>query len=222
MLCGRALWGRLTDSAAKADDVAFQVARSPALRSKAQEIAGDLKARAAKADPVDLMGLLIEHAPTYGLRDLNAEGYQALFAVYLRALEPLPLEAVSAAFVQWTRDGNGFYPKPEQLFQRAEPVARDLWMAAYRIDKVLQVENRKPRQMTPEERARDRQAAIEAGIIDENGKPILNFKTIEARRVGPAGENRHQMADRLRRIADGREPLPTPSAPPPDHVEEAI
>lgn len=212
----------MTDLSAKADDVAFQVSRSPALRAKAQEVASDLKARAAKADPVDLMGLLIEHAPTYGLRDLNAEGYRALFAVYLRALEPLPLEAIQAAFVQWTRDGNGFYPKPEQLFQRADPVAKDLWTAAYRMDKVLQIEERKPRQMSAEERARDRQAAIDAGVIDANGKPILNFKTIEARRVGPAGENRHQMADRLRRIADGREPLPTPSAPPPDHVEEAI
>lgn len=192
------------------------------MRDKAHEVAGDLKARAAKADPVELMGLLIEHAPTYGLRDLNAEGYRALFSVYLRALEPLPLEAVAAAFVQWTRDGNGFYPKPEQLFQRAEPVAKDLWTAVYRINKALQIEERKPRQMSAEERARDRQAAIDAGIIDQNGKPILNFKTIEARRVGPAGENRHQMADRLRRIADGREPLPTTSAPPPDHVEEAI
>jgi len=223
-LCGTALWARLTDSSAKADEVVRQIARVPKLKDKAVEVAADLEARAARADPVDIMGLLVEHSSVYGLGNKSPGEYQALFSIYLRALAPLPIEAIREAFVIWGRDGSGFYPKPEQLFQRAEPYAKELWMASYRAKRAAAFVEDNPPPKTEEQRRADVEAAKAAGILDADGKVILNFKTDQSRRVGPPGETKQAMAERLRRIASGEEPLPQISAPPPlvEEVEEAI
>ena len=224
-LCGAALWGRLTDSSAKADEVVRQIARVPKLKDKAVEVAADLEARAVKATAIEIMAVLIEHGPVYGIRDLSDGEYEALFMAYLRSLAPLPIEAIREAFVIWGRDGNGFFPRPEQLFQRAEPYATDLRMAAYRAKRAATHVEDNPPPKTEAQRRADIEAAKAAGIIGADGKVILNFKTDETRRVGPPGETRQAMADRLRRIANGEEPLPevsAPPAPPPEEIEEAI
>lgn len=217
----------MTDSSAKADEVVRQIARTPKLKEKAVEVAADLEERASKATAVEMMAVLIEHGPVYGIRDLSDGEYEALFIAYLRSLAPLPIEAIREAFVIWGRDGNGFFPKPEQLFQRAEPYAKELWMAAYRAKRAVSFVEDNPPPKTDEQRRADIEAAKAAGILDAEGKVILNFKTDDTRRVGPPGETRQAMAERLRRIADGREPLPAPDHPPApvpaaDDIPEAI
>lgn len=230
-LCGKALWALLTESGVNGprrtpEDVSRAVAASPSLKAKVREVVNDLQDRATKAEPVQIMALLVEHTTVYGLGNKSPAEYEALFAIYLRALAPLPVEAIREAFVVWGRDGSGFYPKPEQLFQRAEPFAKELWMAAYRAKRAAAHVESNPPPKTDAQRRADIEAAKAAGIIGADGKVILNFKTTE-RRVGPPGESKQAMADRLRRIASGEEPLPQVSAPPPlpeppEDVEEAI
>lgn len=173
--------------------------------------------RGAAAEAIDIMQALVELAPTYGLRDLSASEYDALFRVYLEALAPLPLEAIKEGIVQWSRDGNGYFPKPEQIYQRAEPFAHPLRLAAYRAKKALTWAEDNPPPKTAEERAADRQRAIDAGILNPDGTVNLTFKPVAETRPR---ETAQQMADRLRCIADGVEKIETD--PMPDHIEEAI
>lgn len=193
----------MTNTGENAEEATRRISASPGMRAKAIEVASDLAQRAKAAGDTKVMAVLVEHAPTYGLGNKSSGEYGALFKVYLRSLEPLPLEAIRAAFVDWTRDGTGFFPRPEEIFKRAQPHAEKLWMAAYRARKAVEKAERRPMQKTAEEKARDRQAAIDAGVIDANGNVILNFKSDpNARRVG-GGETRQEMAARLRRLAEG-------------------
>lgn len=199
-LCTKGLWRLLTDTGESADNAARIIGRSPALLSEARNVAEALKARAAPAQDTEIFAILVDHAPVYGIRDLSPPEYERLFSVYLRALEPLPMEALREAFVDWSRTGSGFFPKPEQIYQRAERVASALRMAAYRAQKAVRWRDDHRPPKSAEERARDRQAAVDAGLIDENGRVVLNLRTTRTSTM--VKETRSDMADRLRRVAE--------------------
>lgn len=216
-LCTAALWQRLTDSSETADQVVRRIARSDRMMAEIREIGAELQARAAPATAIEILQVLIELGPTYGIRDLTDAEYDQLFAVYIRALSPLPIETIRAGIVIWSRDGNGYFPKPEQIYQRAEPLAHPLRMAAYRAKKARTWVEDNPPPKSAEERAADRREAIRMGILNEDGTVNLLFRQpVDA----SPRETPQQAADRLRRIADGVEKIET--APLADEIEEAI
>lgn len=122
---------------------------------------------------------LLEAATVYGSPwdndDLASVGMGRYFAV----LSHLPAEAVRKGFDAYDRQPDSrFFPRPGQLLALAEPFAIKLRIAAGRA---LLVRERLPSKSaalkTDEDRARERQALIDAGHLNPDGtmKP-LEFK----------------------------------------------
>lgn len=204
------------------------IARNPALLDEAKRVAPELARRAQAIDEPTLLRLLVSLAPLFGVSDRSPEEWGTFFGHYLDALNVYPLEAIEEAILLWNRGASPeaaalgvnpapFLPKPIDLSRLAMPTATRLRMVAYRAKTASEAKSRTPRQKSAEEIAADRKAAIDAGIFDENGKVILNFKTDESRRVG-SGETRQQMADRLRRVDEEIRA----AAPPPPPEEETV
>lgn len=183
------------------------------MRQEVVEVRGELARRAERAADIDIMGELIALAPIYGISDRTDDEWSMLFGAYLEALSPLPIEAIRAGIVDWNREGE-FFPKPGQIYSRAEPYAVKLRMAAYRArlaaERVEKVQNAP----TDEERAADRQRLIDAGLMTEDGVfTPLNFRKVE---TTPPVETPQAMAERLRRLADGTKPVETDPLPEPE------
>lgn len=187
------------------------------MMAEVRDVGAEVMARGGPSSPVEILKVLIELGPTYGIRDLSDGEYDQLFATYIRALAPLPLEAIREGIVVWSRDGNGYFPKPEQIFQRAEPFAHPLRVAAWRAKKALSWAEDNPPPKTEAERKADRQKAIDAGILNADGTVNLTFKPLVESRPR---ETPHQAAERLRRIADGVDRIVTNPLTP--DIEEAI
>lgn len=217
-LCSAALWRRLTDDADGWSDAVRQIARTPALQREIAEVGLEVQARAAKAEAFDILAELIKLAPIYGISERSDDEWALLFGAYIEALESLPIEAIRQGITEWNREGE-FFPKPGQIFQRAEPFARKLWKASYRAKKAIAFVETNPPPKTDAERAADRQKLIDEGIMTPDGRIApLQFRKVET----PARpkETPDQMADRLRAIADGTAPVQTETMA--DAIEEAI
>lgn len=208
----------MTDDADGWSDAVRQIARTPALQREVREVGAEVQARGARADAVDILAELIQLAPVYGISDRTDDEWAVLFGAYLEALAPLPLEAIRQGITEWNREGE-FFPKPGQIFQRAEPFARKLWQAAYRAKKALEWVETNPPPKSDEERARDRQRLIDEGLMTPDGKfvPLQFRKVVEP---GRPKETPAQMAERLRAVADGTAPVQTEGLA--DAIEEAI
>lgn len=177
------------------------ISRHDGLKAEVIEVLPELARRASKAEPFDIMAELIALAPIYGISDRTDEEWATLFSAYLEALAPLPIEAIRAGIVEYNREGE-FFPKPGQIYQKAEPIARKLFQAAYRAKRAAEWVEQNPAPKSDEERARDRQALIEAGLMTPDGKfAPLNFKRVQD--PERPKETPQEMAARLKRIADG-------------------
>jgi len=114
------------------------------------------------AEPEDILGILVRHAPAYGVHAKGPEEWAALFGSYLDALDGLSAYAVEDAFLRWNRgEGHkdlamsGFYPKPPQLVQLAQAARQELYSACYRGRKALEYDDRPAGAQIPaEDRAR--------------------------------------------------------------------
>lgn len=128
-------------------------------------------------------------------------------AKYFAVLSDLPTEAVLRGFEDYDRQPDSrFFPRPGQLLALCEPHARKLRMAAGRAKMARERLPSKAAERTPEEKARDRQAMIDAGHMNPDGsfKPLQMKKMPEPARTH---ETKHQMAERARRVADQDEYL---------------
>lgn len=179
-----------------------------------REVGAEVHRRGQPADPDEIISALFLLLPVYGVTDRTDEEAASLFVSYVEALGVLPLEAIREGIIEVNREAT-FFPRPGEIFKKAEPHAHALRVAAYRAKRAADWVEKNPPPKTDAERAADRQAAIDAGILDANGKVILNFKpTSESR----PRETQHEAAERLRRIAAGAEeirtdPLPQPEPP---------
>jgi hypothetical protein len=215
-LCSKGLWKLLAVSKEDEDrgsrDGAIRIiAINPTLREECGRILPQLQARHAPAGPEGLMKVLVENAPAFGIAAKSAKEWGALFQSYLAALEPLSVEALEDAFLRWNRGEmypkepgrHAFYPRAAELFHLAQKSRLELGTAIWRARKALEHVDRLPKpEPTPEERAARRQALIDEGILDANGKVVLGVKTVLGQTAAVtrspfSGETPQQMAQRL-------------------------
>ena len=173
------LWSLLAD-AANPDGYRL-VATSPVLRRQLTELMPQIERRSRPMARDDLLARLIAEAPALGIDERSPEEWASLFEPYLADLAPFSAEAISAAFVGWkacelypaSPGRHTFYPRPEELITLAEPVRNLIGMVAHRARKALAYAEKHPPRLTAADRARERQAAIDAGILDADGKVVL-------------------------------------------------
>lgn len=182
-----------------------------------QEVGAEVHRRGQPATALEIIAELIKLLPVYGVTDRTDEEAASLFVSYVEALGVLPLEAIREGIIEVNREAT-FFPRPGEIFKKAEPHAHPLRVAAYRAKRAAEWVERNPPPKTDAERAADRQRAIDEGILDANGKVILNFKPVAPPRPR---ETQQEAAERLRRIAAGAEEIRTDPLPPPE-PEEAI
>lgn len=214
-----------------ADEAVRAIRRSPALVEEAKAVAPRLDARQAPMLAPDVVGLLVELVPIYNLRDRGKEQWKKFWEAYIRALAPLPREALEAAIVDWNQTGDGYFPKPPDLFKRAQTYANQIRLAAWRARKAAESDAKSPvehrRDLTPEEIAERKALTRELFHTDAEGH-IIALKRPDG--AGPAPgmdapkprplHERQEEAERLRRLADApepeapAEPLPVTEDPP--------
>jgi hypothetical protein len=153
------------------------------------------------ADPEEILGVLVRHAPAYGVHAKGPEEWAALFGSYLDALDGLSVYAIEDAFLRWNRgEGHkdlamsGFYPKPPQLFQLAQPAKLALYGAAYRARKALEYEEpRRRADVSQDQRAK---------IAEEMRALAASMRTGSAMPTAPRpAMTRQQVAESLRTAA---------------------
>jgi hypothetical protein len=117
----------------------------------------------APADRVEILRILVEQTPQYGIKAQHAGEWSRFFAAYLDALEGLPGYAVEDAFVRWNR-GEGHkdvtwatvYPTSAQLYMLAQKAKAELYVATYRAEKALaEAEKAAPRHISEADRAKN-------------------------------------------------------------------
>lgn len=135
------------------------IAVNPKLRAEAERLLPALEAAKAPATAIEILQVLIKHAPAYGVQAKSEDEWDALFDSYIGALRGLPLAAIEEAFLRWNRGEGGdlrmvgFYPKSGQLCILAEKAKSDLYVAAYRARKALERDEARARPpVTPDER----------------------------------------------------------------------
>lgn len=219
-LCSAGLWRRLTDEGDKWGDAVRSIAGHAGMLAEVVEVRGELARRAEKAQPVEILAELIALGPIYGISDKSDDEWSMLFGAYLEALAPLPLEAIRQGIVDWNREGE-FFPKPGQIYTRADPYARKLRMAAYRAARAAEWVEKNPPEKSEAERLADRQKLIDAGLMTPDGEfAPLTFRKVDR---GPAApkETPQEMAERLARLGDGTKTIETERLPT-EEPEEAI
>lgn len=158
------------------------IAINPTLRDQARAMLPALEAAKAKAEDVDLLRVLIRHAPTYALTARHDGEWAEMFGVYLDALEGFSVHAVEDAFVRWNRGEDmkdphmgQFFPKPAQLVHLANKAKTEVWMAAYRARKALEGAERSetPKPTLEERQAVGEQLAALAGSLTV--KPLPDY-----------------------------------------------
>lgn len=138
------------------------IAINKTLRAECERILPVIERAKEPAEPEDILGILVRHAPAYGVHAKGPEEWAALFGSYLDALDGLSAYAVEDAFLRWNRgEGHkdlamsGFYPKPPQLVQLAQAARQELYSACYRGRKALEYDDRPAGAQIPaEDRAR--------------------------------------------------------------------
>jgi hypothetical protein len=119
-------------------------------------------------------GCLTASATVYG-SPWDDERLAAIgMAKYFAVLSELPTEAVLRGFADYDRlPDSRFFPRPGQLLALCEPHARKLRIAAGRA-RMASEKLPKPKPPTAEDKARDRQALIDAGHMNPDGsfKPL--------------------------------------------------
>lgn len=174
---------------------------NPKLRAEAERVLPVLQAAKAPAERLDVLEILVRHAPHYGITQKLAGEWGAFFAAYLDALEDLPAYAVEDGFLRWNR-GEGhadlkmasFYPKAPQLYMLAQKGKTELWMAAYRAEKALAYADKKSHEAPPPE-VRKEVAGNLADLLGEL-KGARKMPDPFAPRVSP-----QQMAQQIRSAA---------------------
>lgn len=156
-----------------------------------------------------VLAVLVKYAPALGV-GAKADGtWGTIWDVYLDALMNTPVDWVVGAFKRWNANlaypdqlgRHAFYPRPAEILAQADAYRREITMAAYRCGKALDWKP-PPAERTPEDRARERQAAIDEGLITPDGRAIISLamKPMEPRPA--AGSSPQEVAAQLRARVD--------------------
>lgn len=172
--------GRLLTEGEDGRSAVRLIAINRTLRAEAERMLPMIVRCAERAEPEEIMRILVREAPAYGVTAKSAAEWSALFESYLTALDGLPALAIEDAFVRWNRGEGmrdigmaGWYPKAPQLYMLAETTKRELHMAAYRARRALEYVEEKGLDWTEDRKKAERQKAIDAGYLNADG--TFNF-----------------------------------------------
>ncbi len=194
---------------------------NPKLRGELEHILPILEAKVRPLSETDLLLRLIAQAKVFSVPDRSPEAWADMLGAYLDALAPLSADMIDDAFIRWNRSElypdqpgrHAFFPKPAEIYALAERSRLELAGAAFRArEAAKRIDQKAVAAPTVVDRARNRQALIDAGMMTEDGRVILP----EVKGVPPAsrptGETPHQMAERLRAAAED-DPAPADETP---------
>ena len=220
-ICSKGLWRLLTDTGIERAEAVRLIGLNPKLRGELEHILPILEAKAAPLTPEVLAERLARQWVTFSVPDRSAAEWAAMVAPYLDALAPLSADMIDDAFIRWNRSElypdqpgrHAFFPKPAEIYALAERSRLELAGAAFRArEAAKRIDQKAVAAPTVVDRARNRQALIDAGMMTEDGRVILP----EVKGVPPAsrptGETPHQMAERLRAAAED-DPAPADETP---------
>lgn len=190
---------------------------NPKLRAETEQILPALQEAKAPATREEILRILVEHTPQYGITAKMAGQWVTFFGHHLDALEGLPAYAVEDAFLRWNR-GEGqtsvewakVYPTSAQLFLLAQKGKSELWLATYRAEKALAYHEAKK---APPPEVRKEVGGKLADLLGEL-KGARKMPDPFAPRVSP-----QQMAQQIRSQAGE---VRDPTAPPADDVGDVL
>lgn len=167
----------MTDTSANEGGAAVRaIARSANLIAEAREILPALDAVLRPAEAADVLSLLMEQCPGFGInrQDLGHEEWVARWAPYLETLDGLPFACVAEAFAMWHRGEmypaqkgrHAFYPKPVELHTLAGQARTKVMMMRARIKGAMEHQDRRPPRV---DRTKNREEAIAMGLLNPDG-----------------------------------------------------
>lgn len=126
---------------------------------------------------------------------------------YFSILSELPREALRKGVDAFKRNdlSNYGFPKPARLLTFAQPFATELKIALGRARKASQRQATAARPITPEERRAEIERLKAEGVLDANGKVILNFKKPPPPVVDKEAVSA-KARERMKAIAKGEDP----------------
>lgn len=181
------------------------IAINKTLRAETERLLPALERAREAAPEAEILGILVRHAPHFGISAKMAGEWGSFFGIYLDALAGLSAYAIEDAFVRWNRgEGHadirmaGFYPKAPQLYLLATTARNELATAVYRAKRAMEyVENQAPRDIPP---AEQKKVAEDFKALAAQLHPRrIPDQLAPAPRMSP-----QQMADQLRAMADRR------------------
>lgn len=186
------------------------IAINPTLRQEALRIVPVLEQMKAPCTREEIVAIIRREMPAWGVGAKTAEDYGVTFASYADALEGHSVYCIEEAVVRWNSGQRvkdlqmgGFPPRPAQLGLLAQEAKTELYMAAYRAKKAVDYVEDKRVEWTPERRREERQKAIAAGYLTKDGALQLPPAPPNPLHDARPGRSPHQVAERLRAMADG-------------------
>lgn len=181
------------------------IAVNPVLRAEAERLLPALEDAKRPASREEIIAIIMREMPAWGVSTKNAGEYGVTYASYADALEGLCVYAIEEGVVRWNRgEGHkdlamgGFPPRPPQLHKLASEGKRQLWMAAYRAKLAVQHIEDTGVEWTAERKAAERQKMIDAGYLNADGTPNIEFKPKSMAEVHLT-KTPHEVAEELRR-----------------------
>ena len=189
------------------------IAANRAMREEAAQIAEALNASARAATPMEIMKVLIRHAPEFGIQARSSKEWDTLFSSYLDILSSVPLEALEDAFLRWGRGElypkdigrHTFFPKAPELHKLAEPMAHQLRKAAWRAKQAAEMADVTPKPKDTRSGAEKRAELIRMGVLTEDGRVNLAPKSDAMKPPAAPSQSPNQVAEALRAKAQETE-----------------
>lgn len=183
------------------------ITNDPAALEEIKALLPQLEAANAPAGDDFVAGLLTKVGLICGIPWDDPDVMAMAKREYFDVLSGLPREALSKGVDAFKANdlSNYGFPKPARLLTFAQPFATELKIALGRARKAATRQATAARQITPEERRAEIERLKAEGILDANGKVILNFKKPPA--PEPDKEAISAKArERMKAIAKGEDP----------------
>lgn len=202
----RRTWKALTVDAGGMEIAVRAITDNPDLLDEVKAQLPALEAAAAPAGADFVNTLLTEVGVICGVPWDDPRTMALAKGEYIAILGELPREALRQGVDAFKRSdlSNYGFPKPARLLTFAEPFASEIRIALGRAKAAAKREATGARKVTPEDRKAEIERLKAEGVLDANGKVILNFKTPPP--PPPPAESAAAVKERAKAIMTGGDP----------------